>query len=50
MNDDLIDFLIDTDSIDEFLGYKPKCPNCGSQMVEIIYGMPNSKTMENKKK
>lgn len=50
MNDDLIDFLIDTDSIDEFLGNKPKCPNCGSQMVEIIYGMPNSKTKEKAQK
>ena len=50
MNDDLIDYLIATDSIDEFLGYEPKCPNCNSKMIEIIYGMPDSTTMEKAKK
>jgi len=46
MNDDLLDYLIATDSMDEFLGYEPKCPNCGSKMIPIVYGMPSSDLFE----
>ena len=46
----LIDFLIETDSINDYLGYEPKCPNCGSKMIEIVYGMPSHDTVEDAKK
>lgn len=49
MNDDLIDYLISTDSIDEFLGFEPKCPNCNSKLVNIIYGMPDTDALEKAK-
>ena len=42
MKDDLFNYLVATDEIDDFLGYEPKCPNCGSKLIEIIYGMPDS--------
>ena len=37
MKDDLLDYLITTDSMDEFLGYEPKCPKCGNKMIPIEY-------------
>ena len=37
MNDDLLDYLIATDSIDEFLGLEVKCPNCGMKLIETKY-------------
>lgn len=49
MNDDLIDYLIATDSLDEFLGYEPKCPNCGSKMLKIEYGMPGPEIIDKAK-
>ena len=50
MKDDLLDYLIATDSMDEFLGYEPKCPNCDNKMVEIVYGMPVGDTIDKAKK
>lgn len=50
MNDDLIDYLIATDSMDEFLGYEPKCPNCGNKLIPIEYGMPAPETFEKAEK
>ena len=50
MKDDLFDYLVATDSIDEFLEYEPKCPNCGNKMVEIVYGMPAPETFEKAEK
>lgn len=44
--DDLFDYLVATDELDDFLGYEPKCPNCGKKMVKIIYGMPSSDIFE----
>ena len=54
MNDDLFNYLVATDQLDDFLGYKGKkdddgkilCPNCGNEMVDIIYGMPSSEAFE----
>ena len=46
MNDDLFNYLVATDELDNFLGYEPKCPNCGSKLLEIVYGMPDSETGE----
>ena len=46
MNDDLFNYLVATDELDDFLGYEPKCPNCGSKLLEIVYGMPDSETGE----
>ena len=46
MNDDLFNYLVATDELDDFLGYEPKCPNCGSKLLEIIYGMPDSEIGE----
>ena len=34
------------DELDDFLGYEPKCPNCGSKLLEIVYGMPDSEIGE----
>lgn len=42
MNDDLFNYLVATDELDDFLGYEPKCPDCGNKLVEIVYGMPGS--------
>ena len=42
MNDkELFDFLVATDELDDFLGYEPKCPECGNKLVEIVYDMPD---------
>ena len=46
MKDDLLDYLIATDSLDEFLGYEPKCPYCSSKLIEIVYGMPSPEAFE----
>ena len=46
MNDDLFNYLVATDELDSFLGYEPKCPNCGSKLLEIVYGMPDSEMGE----
>ena len=46
MNDDLFNYLVATDELDSFLGYEPKCPNCGGKLLEIVYGMPDSETGE----
>ena len=42
MKDDLFNYLVATDELDDFLGYEPKCPKCGSKLLEIVYGMPDS--------
>lgn len=42
MNDDFFNYLVATDELDDFLGYEPKCPECGNKLVEIVYGMPGS--------
>lgn len=34
MDDKLFDYLVATDTLDEFLGYEPKCPNCGNKLQE----------------
>lgn len=46
MNDDFLNYLVATDELDEFLRYEPKCPNCGSKLLEIVYGMPDSEIGE----
>ena len=47
MNDkELFDYLVATDELDAFLGYEPKCPNCGNKLIEIVYGMPDSEIGE----
>ena len=46
MKDDLFDYLVATDTLDDFLGYEPKCPNCGEKLLKIIYGMPGPDTIE----
>ena len=43
-HDDFFNFLIATDELDDFLGYEPKCPESGSKMLEIVYGIPDSET------
>ena len=50
MNDDLLDYLIATDSLDEFLGDKTKCPHCGNRLLKIEYGMPGPEIFEQAKK
>ena len=50
MKNDFFDYLIATDSIDDFLGYEPKCPNCNHKMIKIVYGMPDSDIMEKAQK
>lgn len=35
MNDDLFSYLIATDQVDEFLGYKPKCPICEKSLIKM---------------
>lgn len=39
MKDDLFNYLVANDELDNFLGYEPKCPNCGNKMIKIEYGM-----------
>jgi len=46
MNDDFFDYLVATDSVDEFLGYEPKCPECGEKLLPIEYGMPGPDLFE----
>ena len=46
MKDNLLDYLIATDSLDEFLGDKSLCPHCGSKLAKIEYGMPGPEIME----
>ena len=46
MNDELFNYLVATDELDDFLGYELKCPNCGSKLLEIVYGMPSSDIMD----
>lgn len=46
MKDDLWNYLVSTDNLDDFLGLEVKCPNCNSKLVEIIYGRPDSILME----
>lgn len=50
MNDNLFDYLVATDELDEFLGYEPKCPNCGGKLLKIVYGMPPLEIMEQAKR
>lgn len=50
MKDNLYDYLVATDSLDEFLHYEPKCPKCKSKLIEIIYGRPDSKLIEQAKR
>lgn len=45
MNDNFFNYLVATDELDDFLGYEPKCPNCGNKLAKIIYGMPSSDIM-----
>lgn len=41
MDDKLLEYLIVTDQLDDFLGFKDgNCPNCGDELVEILYGRP----------
>lgn len=40
MKDDLFNYLVANDELDEFLGYEPKCPNCGGKLLPIEYGLP----------
>lgn len=47
MRDDLLNFLVATDSMDEFLGYEPKCPNCGRKLIETSGGPSNYKDSVN---
>lgn len=42
MRDDLFDYFVATDEIDDFLEYEPNCPNCKNKMVKIVYGLPSS--------
>ena len=35
MNDKLFDYLVATDSLDDFLGYELICPNCNNKLEEI---------------
>lgn len=49
MKDELFDYLVATDSLDEFLGYEPKCPECGNKMIKIVYGMPEGSVIEKAK-
>lgn len=46
MKDDLLNYLIATDSLDEFLGDKSLCPHCGSKLLKIEYGMPGPEMIE----
>ena len=53
MKDDLFDYLVATDKLDDFLGkydnykIKQKCPNCNKNtLIPIIYGMPSSEIFE----
>ena len=46
MKDDLFEYWVATDTLDEFLGNEPNCPNCGNKMLEIVYGMPGSDIIE----
>ena len=50
MKDDLWNYLIATDTLDEFLGLELECPNCHAKLVEIIYGRPNSILLEQAQK
>ncbi len=49
--DDLFQYLLITDQLDDFLGFKEKvkCPNCGDELVEIVYGRPTKETVEQAK-
>lgn len=49
--DDLFQYLLITDQLDDFLGFKEKvkCPNCGDELVEIVYGRPTNETVEKAK-
>ncbi len=46
MNNDFFNYLVSTDELDDFLGYEPRCPNCTNKMIKIVYGMPDTDTME----
>ena len=50
MKDDLFNYLVATDSLDEFLHYEPKCPHCGHKLIEIVYGRPDSNLIEQAKR
>jgi len=50
MNNDYFNYLVSTDELDDFLGYEPKCPNCNNKMIKIVYGMPDTDTMEKAQK
>ena len=49
--DDLFQYLLITDQLDDFLGFKKnyKCPNCGDKLVEIVYGRPTPDVVEKAK-
>lgn len=32
MKDELFNYLVATGELDDFLGYEPKCPNCGNKL------------------
>lgn len=50
MNDEMLDYLLATDSMDEFLGDKSICPHCGNKLIDIEYGDVNSEAGELAKK
>ena len=35
MDDELFSYLIATDQVDEFMGYKPKCPICEESLIKL---------------
>lgn len=43
MKDDLLNYLIATDELDDFLGYEPICPICGNKLIKIIYDKMDDK-------
>ena len=46
MDDNYFNYLIATDSLDEFLGNKSICPHCGNKLAKIEYGMVGHEIME----
>ena len=46
MDKNFFDFLVASDELDDFLGYEPKCPECGNKLVKIVYGFPSNKVIK----
>ena len=46
MNDNLFNFLVATDKLDDFLGRKIKCPNCNKYLVPVVYGPLSKKEVK----